>query len=719
MRTAYDMKLCNPNAISAAWVDADGTVHRLPQGETHSQWAEKWLQQHDFDYESFGGGWSELLNKGWVRISNFAAIEVGTHPTTAAMQQTVDLVVGCATSRPDIEPDDTIWFTRNGFTMWVSVGDFVAKHGGRESEERLYAALMARKAAERIPGGRAKGMQPGDFDASELAAGIKVEQEHTGDKNLAREIAMDHLAEIPDYYTRLKKMEDAATTKAASTPKKYDHIDFKPPQGVAEAAAKGLELRQKASPSNRGGLTPAQASKEGIGSGVQRAVNLKNRDTVSPDVIKQMVGFFARHEKNKDVPADKKGEPWNAKGHVAWLLWGGDPGRTWAEKVRGQMETADSESKTASMFSRDVATPEQVQKEFDHNLALFRRDFNESMRTMDRYGDTPEIWAAGRAAVPATAAFMVFINGRTLVSFTAQLKQVPSQHRRMFDMARREFARTRKFDYPTWFGKNIEMLRMVYNVGSWPDVSSVTPEAEGDTAGAVTLIGSIRIVNQTDQNPEKSVDIVRRAVRALSDSGVPSITRVLYGDMFIVGEVARKKSLAAWYYRDRDIIEVLSVKRFAEQSVRVTIHELGHRYWLKFMDRDAQQAWQKHHSAMSYANPDPVFPEVGDVLDYVQGKPTVSSISQGIINFEGGGFVLKGNLVGFLRDRARQLTFPTPYAATNAEEHFCESLSLFCLGDLKGANLAAFKVIVLGETAEQAELSLVASWSPFDYMESL
>ena len=716
MRTAYDMKLCNPNAISAAWVDADGTVHRLPQGQTHSQWAEKWLQQHDFDYESFGGGWSELLNKGWVRISNFAAIEVGTHPTTAAMQQTVDLVVGCATSRPDIEPDDTIWFTRNGFTMWVSVGDFVAKHGGREPEERLYAALMARKAAERIPGGRAKGMQPGDFDASELAAGIKVEQEHTGDKNLAREIAMDHLAEIPDYYTRLKKMEDAATTKAASTPTKYDHIDFKPPQGVAEAAAKGLELRQKASPSNRGGLTPAQASKEGIGSGVQRAVNLKNRDTVSPDVIKQMVGFFARHEKNKDVPADKKGEPWNAKGYVAWLLWGGDPGRTWAEKVRGQMETADSKSKAASMFSRVGSTPEQVQMEFDHNLALFRHNFDDTMRAMALYRETPSGWA-GYGLAARTYTSTLFRNGRTLSTLAALVKQVPSQHRRMFDMARREFARTRAFDLLAWFGKNIEMLRMMYNVGSWPDVSSAV--TEGDTAGAVTLIGSIRIVNQTDQNPEKSVDIVRRAVRALSDSGVPSITRALYGDVFIVGEVARDKSLMAWYYGDLDRIEVLAVKRFAEQGVRATIHEIGHRYWMKFMDRDAKQAWQKHHTAMSDTSPDPVFPKVGDVLDYVRGKPTVSSISQGIINFEGGGFVLKGNIVGLLRERALHLTFPTPYAATNAEEHFCESLSLFCLGDLKGANLAAFKVIVLGETAEQAELSLVASWSPLDYMESL
>jgi len=42
---------------------------------------------------------------------------------------------------------------------------------------------------------------------SQLAKGIKVEQEHTGDKAMAREIALDHLDELPDYYDRLDKAE--------------------------------------------------------------------------------------------------------------------------------------------------------------------------------------------------------------------------------------------------------------------------------------------------------------------------------------------------------------------------------------------------------------------------------------------------------------------------------------------------------------------------------
>lgn len=39
----------------------------------------------------------------------------------------------------------------------------------------------------------------------ELEMGIKVELEHTPDEKVAREIAMDHLAENPSYYTKLKK----------------------------------------------------------------------------------------------------------------------------------------------------------------------------------------------------------------------------------------------------------------------------------------------------------------------------------------------------------------------------------------------------------------------------------------------------------------------------------------------------------------------------------
>lgn len=55
---------------------------------------------------------------------------------------------------------------------------------------------------EQIPGGKAKGMQPSDFDARELAKGALHETEHTDNFLIAVEIAMDHLAEDPRYYSK-------------------------------------------------------------------------------------------------------------------------------------------------------------------------------------------------------------------------------------------------------------------------------------------------------------------------------------------------------------------------------------------------------------------------------------------------------------------------------------------------------------------------------------
>ena len=160
-----------------------------------------------------------------------------------------------------------------------------------------------------------------------------------------------------------RKLIQGRAIRTAAAPDKYSHIDFKPPKSVADAAQKGLEFREKASPSNKGGLTPAEASKQGIGSGVQRAVNLKNRDNISPDVIRQMVAFFSRHEKNKSIAPENKSTPWNDKGHVAWMIWGGDPGKAWAEKVRNQMDAADKKAavkKAMLHFASEVVEPPQI-----------------------------------------------------------------------------------------------------------------------------------------------------------------------------------------------------------------------------------------------------------------------------------------------------------------------------------------------------------------------
>lgn len=44
----------------------------------------------------------------------------------------------------------------------------------------------------------------------QIEMGLKIEMEHTDEKEKAMEISMDHLTEFPDYYTRLIKMEKEA-----------------------------------------------------------------------------------------------------------------------------------------------------------------------------------------------------------------------------------------------------------------------------------------------------------------------------------------------------------------------------------------------------------------------------------------------------------------------------------------------------------------------------
>jgi len=107
-----------------------------------------------------------------------------------------------------------------------------------------------------------------------------------------------------------------------------DAEGFAPPASVRSAARRGLELRRK---HGKGGLTTKEAGKQGIGSGVARATSLANGDKVSAETIRRMVAFFSRHEKNKSGGEDDAG-------YIAWLLWGGDAGKSWANRTLKMLE---------------------------------------------------------------------------------------------------------------------------------------------------------------------------------------------------------------------------------------------------------------------------------------------------------------------------------------------------------------------------------------------
>lgn len=114
----------------------------------------------------------------------------------------------------------------------------------------LVAARMTQKPkneADVVPGGLAKGLSLNDIAekhgvsvdmmVAEFKKGIAVEMEHTTDREVAKEITLDHLFEDPKYYDKLKKVEEYVDDKGV------EHVGAALPQTeeepVNEALVKG------------------------------------------------------------------------------------------------------------------------------------------------------------------------------------------------------------------------------------------------------------------------------------------------------------------------------------------------------------------------------------------------------------------------------------------------------------------------------------------------
>lgn len=143
---------------------------------------------------------------------------------------------------------------------------------------------------------------------------------------------------------------------------RFDHIDFSPPDGVREEAQRGLDWRDEY---GRGGTEV----------GVARARDLSNGRSVSPDTARRMASYFARHE------ADKSGEGWSpgedgypSAGRIAWALWGGDPGRAWADKLTKQMDAAETTSRHVHALAVRAPAPAVEAGAFVEDVGSIARD---------------------------------------------------------------------------------------------------------------------------------------------------------------------------------------------------------------------------------------------------------------------------------------------------------------------------------------------------------
>jgi len=78
---------------------------------------------------------------------------------------------------------------------------------------------------DEIAGGKGDKLVSDEVCPKELAVGIAVEMEHTNDKEKAKEIALDHLSEDPEYYSKLINSGLADEKDAIVLAKKYGLVE--------------------------------------------------------------------------------------------------------------------------------------------------------------------------------------------------------------------------------------------------------------------------------------------------------------------------------------------------------------------------------------------------------------------------------------------------------------------------------------------------------------
>lgn len=109
---------------------------------------------------------------------------------------------------------------------------------------------------------------------------------------------------------------------------------YKPTAEMAAEAQRGLDWR-------------AEYGRGGTMVGVARARDISNRTPLTLDTVRRMVSYFARHEIDKDAPGFSPGEDgYPSAGRIAWALWGGDVGRTWANAISDQQQENSMDEQT-------------------------------------------------------------------------------------------------------------------------------------------------------------------------------------------------------------------------------------------------------------------------------------------------------------------------------------------------------------------------------------
>lgn len=295
--------------------------------------------------------------------------------------------------------------------------------------------------------------------------------------------------------------------------------------------------------------------------------------------------------------------------------------------------------------------------------------------------------------------------GEALAQAVLGSKEIPAGQGKNLELAIRLFmASQRQPNKPVeWLDKNYAHLNFLYNAAiKWSD------KKEGESAqrfdvGPFTVHNTMGLAGA---DLEGIKDTVTKAVMLIKGLNVPGIDKVLYGDVMIVGRLSKGTTLA-WYYPNEDAVYVRPFKNAGFDELESLIHELGHRYTHKFIDKTTWESWRRYHQQLEWnaASVHTELPKVGDALPFAVKGIKSPVIIQKIEREPGYPHPLyylsdtkavPGPSLRKLMDQvaSRAATYPTPYSAKSADEHFCEALAYRAMGKLKEPHLNAFKAII-------------------------
>ena len=301
----------------------------------------------------------------------------------------------------------------------------------------------------------------------------------------------------------------------------------------------------------------------------------------------------------------------------------------------------------------------------------------------------------------------VIMSGRELASIALDQKSIPKGQAKKMEMSARLFMAARAFprNFDTWLNRNMKHINYLKTTTKWDD------KTEG--GDELFKLGPFEVHN-TIQASDKELEAIKmmfsKAISLVKKAGGPAsgLKKTLYGDIYVVGRLGQANT-SAWYDTSKDFIYTRNLKRAGLRDVRTVIHELSHRYYKNNLSNIIKTRWRKHHIQVSHKSVKVEIPKKGERLPFsVNGVENPKVLGENVLDgtimldaskkYPGTAVVVgRSQVYKWMRGVAEKLAFPTRYSATNQEEHFCDAMALYVMGDLDKDHTKALKEVFSGK----------------------